>query len=70
MVISGWDMNQCSMLYEVILAVVAERKCACYNSFNPGVSQPRIKEEVTGNMGKLGCGPQHREFQKEILQAM
>ncbi|RJT60969.1 hypothetical protein D5R88_11700, partial [Staphylococcus aureus] len=48
------------------------RKCACNKLFSILVRGPNTEnfEKKFYRQCKLGCGPQHREFRKEILQAM
>ncbi|CAG41912.1 conserved hypothetical protein [Staphylococcus aureus A10102] len=51
---------------------MTERKCACNKLFSILVRGPNTEnfEKKFYRQCKLGCGPQHREFRKEILQAM
>ncbi|MBM9804811.1 hypothetical protein GBF97_10090 [Staphylococcus aureus] len=51
---------------------MTERKCACNKLFSILVRGPNKEnfEKKFYRQCKLGCGPQHREFRKEILQAM
>ncbi|PAH70318.1 hypothetical protein APW09_12175, partial [Staphylococcus aureus] len=51
---------------------MTERKCACNKLFSILVRGPNTEadEKSAYNNVQVGEGPQHREFRKEILQAM
>ncbi|PAI87095.1 hypothetical protein APW86_11005 [Staphylococcus aureus] len=51
---------------------MTERKCACNKLFSILVRGPNTEadEKSVYNNVQVGEGPQHREFRKEILQAM
>ncbi|ETO50922.1 hypothetical protein Y001_13540 [Staphylococcus aureus MUF256] len=66
--------SQCPRLYNVILAGPNTEKLGPQfqqaMEVGDGAPTQKLTKSQISIMCKLGMGPQHREFRKEILQAM